>query len=308
VEILKSLLATKIAIDGNCKADPGKVDSPGSLRYQRRIVLTFENVYSAERESIPEKSKVLHDYLQCELALQEAKLRLVTVLLDVLQHSTEVSERRENIQLVIDAIHTRAPVHLGSVFISSTYQLKVSALNKQAQLLAQILEQQRRYERDYTSQIHTQNPRDKSLAGFPLNGVSPLAAAHTLSTSSLSFLLFPSPSPPPPSPPDTHERHPDDLFSDEDAILPPSPGLSCLSMKQARVACCNVLQLQCVAACCSVLQRVAACCSVLQRVGECLSLLEYEAGKSCLLQCATIAVCCSVLQRVAACGRMSLLT
>jgi len=254
-------------------------------------VLTFENVYSAERESIPEKSKVLHDYLQCELALQEAKLRLVTVLLDVLQHSTEVSERRENIQLVIDAIHTRAPAHLGSVFISSTYQLKVSVLNKQAQLLAQILEQQRRYERHYTSQIHTQNPRDKSLAGFPLNSVSPLAAAHTLSTSSLSFLLFPSPNPPPPSPPDTHERHFDDFSSYEDAILPPSPGLSCLSMKQARVAYCNVLQLQC----------VAVCCSVLQRAGECLSLLEFEADKSYLLKRATIAVSGSVLQRVAAC-------
>ena len=43
------------------------------------LVCATQYVVVAERESVPDKSKVLHDYLQCELALQEAKFRLVTV-------------------------------------------------------------------------------------------------------------------------------------------------------------------------------------------------------------------------------------
>ena len=61
------------------------------------------------------------------------------VLLDALEHSTEASERRENIQLIIDTIHTSAPVNLGSVFVTSTYKLHTDTLNARAELLAHIL-------------------------------------------------------------------------------------------------------------------------------------------------------------------------
>jgi len=53
--------------------------------------------------------------------------------------------------------------------------------------------------------------------------------------------------------------------------------------------CCDLLEMQCVAVCCSVLQCVAMCCSVLHCVAVCCS----------VLQC--VIVCHSVLQCVAVC-------
>ena len=176
---------------------------------------------------------MLHDYLQCELALQESKLRLVTVLLDVLQHSTEASERQENMQLLIDTIHARSPVNLGSVFVSSTYKLNVDTLNARAELLSKVLEHQRNAEQRYTSEIYRQTCPHDTLPGFTLPCVPPLHLPNTLSNATLSFRLFPSPPPPPPPPPPPRE-----VLCDAPPYVPPhvpQPALPVLSLTHARI-------------------------------------------------------------------------
>ena len=186
---------------------------------------------NAERESIPEKNKALHDYFQCELALQEAKLRLVTALLDVLQHSTEISERRQNIQWIVDAMHARAPTNLSSACVTSTYHLKVSTLNLQAELLARVVGHQEQAERHYVDQIKSQCPPDATLAGFPLACVPCQKVAHTLATPHLSFRLFPKPPPPRPPPPATRPDLEEDLPPPRPS---PAPLLSSLSKLHTR--------------------------------------------------------------------------
>jgi len=202
------------------------------FRLEAEVLLTATQFCQiAERESIPEKSKVLHDYLQCELALQEAKLRLVLVLLDVLQHSAEVSERRHNIQMIVDSMHARAPTNLSSPFVSSVYHAKVSVLNLQAELLAKVVAHQQHADRSYTNQIHSQQCPNTSLAGFPLQVVPSLQVAQTLGISSKAFRLFPTPPPPKPPPamprPDLEETPPTPSAS-------PGPVLPSLSMVHAR--------------------------------------------------------------------------
>ena len=71
----------------------------------------------------------------------------------------------------------------------------------------------------------------------------------------------------------------------------------CCSVLQCGAVCCSVVQ--CVAVCCSVLQCVAVCCSVLQCAAVCCSVLQCAAVCCSVLQC--VAVCYSVLQCVAVC-------
>ena len=65
----------------------------------------------------------------------------------------------------------------------------------------------------------------------------------------------------------------------------------CCSVWQCVAVCCSVLQ--CVVVCCSVLQCVVMCCSVLQCVAVCCSVLAV-----CCSAYVCVAVCCSVLQCV----------
>ena len=60
------------------------------------------------------------------------------------------------------------------------------------------------------------------------------------------------------------------------------------------------VELQQVAASCSVLQCVAVCCSVWQLLSSDVSVSSRVAVSCNKLQCAAVAVCCRVLQRVAA--------
>ena len=188
----------------------------------RVLVAATLMVKAAEREGIPDKSKVLHDFMQCELALHEAKLRLALVLVEVLEHSVAVAERRRVVQSVVDAMRVQVPVHFGSAFITSAYQLQVSVLNAQADLLTGLVGHQTRQERSYLSHIYAQVPsHNADLPGFPLPCVHPLHVAGTLANPRACFRLFPEP-PMPPPPPLVHQD-----TEDPDALVerdhPPPP-------------------------------------------------------------------------------------
>jgi hypothetical protein len=196
------------------------------------LISATQMIAPAVRESIPDKPKALHDYLQCELALHEAKLRLITVLLDVLQHSTEVNERRENIQHIIDAMNIRTPVNHGSPYFASTYNLQIEVLNKQAELLANVLQRQSAVERDYVSKIHAQKTPGARLAGFPLPCVPPYLLSLIMSSQSSSFCIFPEPPAPQRPPPKKRQDFQEEEAMSEHDVT--GPALASLSMKQTR--------------------------------------------------------------------------
>jgi hypothetical protein len=136
-------------------------------------------------------------------------------------------------QLLIDTIHTRSPVNLGSVFVSSTYKLHVDILNARAELLSKVLEHQRNAEQRYNSEIYRQTCPHVTLPGFPLPCVPPLHLPSTLANATLSFRLFPSPPQPPSPPPPPREVHPD-----APPYVPPhvpQPALPVLSLTHARI-------------------------------------------------------------------------
>ncbi len=81
---------------------------------------------------------VVHDVLACEAAFLEAKLRHVSLLLDVLEHTCEDEALVPLLQRVHAALLLQACVDGSARFVAADYEAHIAVLNKASDLVRQV--------------------------------------------------------------------------------------------------------------------------------------------------------------------------